>query len=276
MVLRAKGHTRQSATREPGARGAQRWRRRVHQRLRFKSSRKQKKKGAITAGEKRPLLPPSTTPRVRSSSRQGGESAGLSDAHSRPNRVGECAAIHTMQPPGVRPPDFNSLINGLLATDAPLPRRLQTASTLRTVLCAPEHAALVQRDSGQLLNALEQLLYDRAEPIRRQGPVLISALAAAMRPNLHQFISWLLYTAQCATQNQQNQTLSPLVLLVMHEALEALVQARDTPCVLPYLPDLVRCAQVCHAELEPRTNRPDWQAGPDWQGRPGQHKPGRC
>ena len=226
--------------------------------------------------EKRPLLPPSTTPRVRSSSRQGGESAGLSDAHSRPNRVGECAAIHTMQPPGVRPPDFNSLINGLLATDAPLPRRLQTASTLRTVLCAPEHAAFVQRDSGQLLNALEQLLYDRAEPIRRQGPVLISALAAAMRPNLHQFISWLLYTAQCATQNQQNQTLSPLVLLVMHEALEALVQARDTPCVLPYLPDLVRCAQVCHAELEPRTNRPDWQAGPDWQGRPGQHKPGRC
>ena len=161
-----------------------------------------------------------------------------------------------MQPPGVRPPDFNSLINGLLTTDAPLPRRLQTASTLRTVLCAPEHAALVQRDSSQLLNALEQLLYDRAEPIRRQGPVLIGALAAAMRPNLHQFISWLLYTAQCATQNQQNQTLLPLVLLVMHEALEALVHARDTPCVLPYLPDLLGCMQVCHTELEPRTGRP--------------------
>ena len=166
-----------------------------------------------------------------------------------------------MQPPGVRPPDFNSLINGLLTTDAPLPRRLQTASTLRTVLCAPEHAALVQRDSSQLLNALEQLLYDRAEPIRRQGPVLIGALAAAMRPNLHQFISWLLYTAQCATQNQQNQTLWPLVLLVMHEALEALVHARDTPCVLPYLPDLLGCMQACHTELEPRTGRPDQQAG---------------
>ena len=150
---------------------------------------------------------------------------------------------HTMQP-GVRPPDFNSLINGLLTTDAPLPRRLQTASTLRTVLCAPEHAAFVQRDSSQLLNALEQLLYDRTEPIRRQVPVLIGALAAAMRPNLHQFISWLLYTAQCATQNQQNLTLWPLVLLMMHEALEALVQARDTPCVLPYLPDLVRCMQT--------------------------------
>ena len=74
---------------------------------------------------------------------------------------------HTMQP-GVRPPDFNSLINGLLTTDAPLPRRLQTASTLRTVLCAPEHAAFVQRDSSQLLNALEQLLYDRTEPIRQE------------------------------------------------------------------------------------------------------------
>ena len=161
---------------------------------------------------------------------------------------------HTMQP-GVRPPDFNSLINGLLTTDAPLPRRLQTASTLRTVLCAPEHAAFVQRDSGQLLNALEQLLYDRAEPIRRQGPVLISALAAAMRPNLHQFISWLLYTAQCATQSQQNPTLWPLVLLVMHEALEALVHARATPCVLPYLPDLVRCTQARQPQLEPRRRR---------------------
>jgi len=175
------------------------------------------------------------------------------------------------QPPGVRPPDFNSLINGLLTTDAPLPRRLQSASALRTVLCAPEHAAVVQRDSSQLLNALEQLLYDRAEPMRRQGPVLIGALAAAMRPNLHQFISWLLYTAQCATQSQQNPTLWPLVLLVMHEALEALVHARDTPCVLPYLPDLVRCTQARHTQLEPRRRRRERPAAtlprPGTQGR---------
>ena len=91
--------------------------------------------------------------------------------------------------------------------------------------------------------------------MRRQGPVLIGALAAAMRPNLHQFISWLLYTAQCATQSQQNPTLWPLVLLVMHEALEALVHARATPCVLPYLPDLVRCTQARQPQLEPRRRR---------------------
>ena len=178
----------------------------------------------------------------------------------RPSRVDAWAVVPDHAAPGAqttRPPDFNSLINGLLAADAPLQRRLQTASSLRNVLCAPEHAPFVQQDSSQLLNALEQLLYDRAEPIRRQGPVLIGALAAAMRPNLHQFISWLLYTAQCATQNQQNQTLWPLVLLVMHEALEALVHARDTPCVLPYLPDLLGCMQACHTELEPRTGRPD-------------------
>ena len=147
-----------------------------------------------------------------------------------------------MQPPGAqttRPPDFNSLINGLLAADAPLQRRLQTASSLRNVLCAPEHAPFVQQDSSQLLNALEQLLYDRSEQMRRQGPVLIGALAAAMRPNLHLFISWLLYTAQCAAQ-----TMWPLILLVIHEALEALVLARDTPCVLPYLPDLLGCMQT--------------------------------
>ena len=186
-----------------------------------------------------------------------------------------------MQPPGVRPPDFNSLINGLLTTDAPLPRRLQSASALRTVLCAPEHAAVVQRDSSQLLNALEQLLYDRAEPMRRQGPVLIGALAAAMRPNLHQFISWLLYTAQCATQSQQNPTLWPLVLLVMHEALEALVHARDTPCVLPYLPDLVRCTQARHTQLEPgggrgRPQRSQGQARKARLARPGGQKPRPC
>ena len=188
-----------------------------------------------------------------------------------PGAGSDAQRTHTMQPPGVRPPDFNSLINGLLTTDAPLPRRLQSASALRTVLCAPEHAAVVQRDSSQLLNALEQLLYDRTEPMRRQGPVLIGALAAAMRPNLHQFISWLLYTAQCATQSQQNPTLWPLVLLVMHEALEALVHARDTPCVLPYLPDLVRCTQARQPQLEPRSRRREGPAAglarPGSQGR---------
>ena len=104
--------------------------------------------------------------------------------------------------------------------------------------------------AGQLVTVFA-ITYAVGSPVMATLPgnvdrrrVLIGALAAAMRPNLHQFISWLLYTAQCATQNQQNLTLWPLVLLMMHEALEALVQARDTPCVLPYLPDLVRCMQT--------------------------------
>ena len=85
-------------------------------------------------------------------------------------------APRPVQPPG-RPPDFNGLINGLL-TDAPVPRRLQTAASLCTVLRAPENAAFVQQAFSQLLHAFEQMLYDRAEPIRWQAPLLLGALAA--------------------------------------------------------------------------------------------------
>ena len=142
-------------------------------------------------------------------------------------------APRPVQPPG-RPPDFNGLINGLL-TDAPVPRRLQTAASLCTVLRAPENAAFVQQAFSQLLHAFEQMLYDRAEPIRWQAPLLLGALAAAVRPNLHPFVSWLLYTAQCAGQAQRTHTLWPLLLLIMREMLEALHHVGDTPCVLPYL-----------------------------------------
>ena len=116
----------------------------------------------------------------------------------RPSWLSRCmsGAPRPVQPPG-RPPDFNGLINGLL-TDAPVPRRLQTATSLCTVLSAPENAAFVQQAFSQLLHAFEQMLYDRAEPIRWQAPLLLGALAAAVRPNLHPFVSWLLYTAQCA------------------------------------------------------------------------------
>ena len=145
------------------------------------------------------------------------------------------------QPPPPRP-DVNNFVLALMQTDAPVPRRLQAATSLCGLLKQPELVAHVQQAFHQLLRALEPTLYDHAEPVRRQGPLLIATLGVALRPNLHPFCSWLLYTAQLASQSRQTQVM-PLLLLTINEVLEQLAAATASSCVLPFLPDLLGCTQ---------------------------------
>jgi len=153
--------------------------------------------------------------------------------------------------------DAPTLITQLLSASEGANRRVQSATQLLALIGCPDSGhSFAQQHCGQLLHAFEQLLHDRNEAVRRQAPLLLGSLGAALRPEPHPFCSWLVHMQRLTSSRQEvlpsgatRPSVWALLLQALHEALVQLQRAGAASCIAPLLPELESMAGACGEEL---------------------------
>eukprot|EP00965_Chrysotila_dentata_P210772 6186092-Pleurochrysis_carterae.AAC.1 len=131
-------------------------------------------------------------------------------------------------------------------TSEPAARRQRAIKTLVEAFQSDEAPLFVGSHLARMLQALEPLLHDRNEQLRKEIPAVFGALGAATRPNPSPFCAWLvhaLHSTSGQAERLPNGLLSmstwSLLLLSFDECLQLLLRENAAVCIVPCLPEVL-------------------------------------